>query len=259
MTGRALIITYHGVEAGTGPLWINPGLFRAQLDCLRDCGARAVTLTELADGLVNGGLPRRSVAITFDDGFRSVVETAVPLLAERGMRATIFCVAGSLGRDNRWPAEPQSVPRRPLASAAALTELAALGFEIGAHGMQHVPLPAASAEQLRQEIVDSKQSLEQQLGTSVTSFAYPYGAKPGASGRALVEATYSWACTTRAGYASAATKPWELPRVDIHYLRRPALLGRAAAGTLEGYLELRRRAAWVRRRVVNDYLEAPAI
>ena len=257
MTGRALILTYHGVEAGPGPLWTDPDLFTAQLDSLRDCGAVVLTLSEIAEGLANAKLPEGSVAITFDDGFLSVAETAAPLLIERGMRATIFCVAGRLGQDNRWSTEPPSSPRRQLATAGALSELAASGFEIGAHGMQHLPLRAASTSQLRQEILDSRECLEQELGTQVSSFAYPYGVMPRAAGRALIRSAYSQACTTRPGYALASTERSELPRVDIHYLRRPALLRRAAGGKLHGYLGLRRRGAWVRRLAVKDHVTAP--
>jgi peptidoglycan/xylan/chitin deacetylase (PgdA/CDA1 family) len=254
MPGRALILTYHGIEPGAGPLWIDPGLFREHLDCLRDCGARAMTLSELATGLATGALPPLAVAITFDDGLSSVGDTAAALLAERSMPATVFCVAGRLGGDNRWPAKLPGGPRRPLASPGDLARLAADGFEIGAHGMEHLPLRGARTEDARREIVDARHVLEQQVGVKVTSFAYPYGAMPSAGARALVASTYPWAVTTRAAYATASSPRSELPRVDIHYLRRPAMLRRAAEGSLEGYLGLRRRAAWVRRLVISDHI-----
>ncbi|MGH2866991.1 MAG: polysaccharide deacetylase family protein [Solirubrobacteraceae bacterium] len=259
MADRALILTYHGIEASPGPLWIDPALFAAQLDCLRDCGATTMTLGDLANGLAAGTLPPRAVAITFDDGLQSVVEVAAPQLVERDMRATIFCVAGRLGYDNRWPTEPDGATRRPLAAAGALRELVAAGFEIGAHGMQHLPLRTASAEQLTHEIIDSKNVLEEELGARVSSFAYPYGAMPGPAGRAIVGSTYGWACTTRPEYVSTRAERSQLPRVDIHYLRRLGLLRRAVSGTLEGYIGFRRRAAWVRRLAVKDYVpQVPA-
>src|SRR5204862_10841 len=74
------------------------------------------------------------VAITFDDGFASVARTAWPLLAERGLTATVFCVAGYLGGANDWPTQATGAPRLPLADAASLTALAAEGVELGAHG-----------------------------------------------------------------------------------------------------------------------------
>ena len=254
VTDRALILTYHGIEAAPGPLSIDVGEFAAQLDCLRECGAEVLALSDLFAGLLDHRLPHRALAITFDDGLLSVAETAVPLLIERGMRATIFCVAGRLGGDNRWSTQPPTAPRRALATSAALADLAAAGFEIGAHGVQHMPLSKLSPHELRREIVDSREMLEQQLGTPVAGFAYPYGAIPGAAGQALIRSTYRWACTTRPGYVTTSAGRFDLPRVDVHYLRRPRLMRRAAAGTLGGYIELRRTGSRVRRLAVKDFV-----
>ena len=93
----ALVLTYHAVERGPAPLCVDPDLFVEHLDCILESGARALTVRELAEALREGALDRPSVAITFDDGFASVVESAGPLIAERGLPATVFCVAGHLG------------------------------------------------------------------------------------------------------------------------------------------------------------------
>jgi peptidoglycan/xylan/chitin deacetylase (PgdA/CDA1 family) len=253
--GSALILAYHAVERGLRPLCVEPKRFRDQLDALADAGARTLTLEQVAAGLSAGDLPDQAVAITFDDGFASVVEHAVPALLERGMRATIFCVAGHLGGANDWATQPEWAPRLPLAGAAQLAEVAALGFGIGSHGIEHLPLAVASGPELRREIVDSRAALEQALATPVPCFAYPYGAEPPASARPLLEGTYIAACGTRAGRARPGHDRFSLPRVDAHYVHRPALLRRAAAGMLDPYLGARRRAAAVRRRLRPDYAQ----
>jgi peptidoglycan/xylan/chitin deacetylase (PgdA/CDA1 family) len=255
---KALILTYHGIGPGPRPLSVDPGLFAEQLDCLLSCGAKPMTVSALGARLATGDLPGPAVAITFDDGLLSVAETAAPMLTERGMTATIFCVAGRLGGEDRWPDARSGGPYRPLAGPGALRELAAAGFEIGAHGMQHRALRGASPAELRSEVVEARDALEQQLQISVDSFAYPYGALPDRPGRALIRSTYAFACTTRSGYATQACEPSALPRVDIHYLSRTALLTRALQGTLDGYLAVRRRAAWVRRVAVKDYARPAA-
>ena len=124
---RALILAYHAVEAGPRPLFVEPPPFRAHLDLLAESDVEVVSLERIVRGLRDGDLPDRCAAITFDDGFVSVADTAAPLLAERGMPATVFCVAGWLGRTNDWPSQPDGVPRRDLADANALAELAAAG------------------------------------------------------------------------------------------------------------------------------------
>ena len=211
------------------------------------------TVSQLAAALRAGDLPERAVALTFDDGFASVADEAAPLLAERGLTATVFCVAGYLGRASDWPSQPAAALRRPLASPDQLAGLARAGFEIGSHGLEHAPLDGAGEEVLRREIVESRSALEGAVGVHVSSFAYPYGALPGASGQSLVVERYAAACTTTIGRAVPECDLHALPRVDVHYLRRPELLRRALTGSLGSYLSVRRIAARGRRALRKDH------
>lgn len=256
MPGRGLILTYHAIEPGPAPLCVDPHLFAAHLDCLAACGARTLTVSELAGCLRAGELPDRAVAITFDDGFASVAERAAPLLQERGMVATVFCVAGHLGGLNDWPTQPRRAPRRPLASAGQLVSLARAGFEIGAHGVEHLPLTTASEAELRREVVDGREALEGVVHAPVPAFAYAYGARAGREGDRLVRREYYAACTTALELVRPGTDPFALPRVDAHYVRRPVLLRRALQGSLDHYLRVRRATARARRAINQDYVPA---
>lgn len=256
MPGHALILTYHAVEAGPAPLCIEPGLFAAHLDCLAAVGAQTLTISELADCLRAGELPERAVAITFDDGFASVAERAAPLLRERGMVATVFCVSGHVGGVNDWPTQPPRAPRRPLASAGQLVALSRAGVEIAAHGVSHLPLGTASAAELRREVIDGRAALERVVGGPVRTFAYPYGARPSPRREAVVRGEYEAACTTALALVRPGTDPFALPRVDAHYVRRPALLRRAVHGSLDHYLRVRRATARARRMINQDYVPA---
>jgi peptidoglycan/xylan/chitin deacetylase (PgdA/CDA1 family) len=249
----ALILTYHAVERGPAPLCVEPELFREHLDVLADAGATTLTVSELAGGLRAGRLPERAVAITFDDGFRSVAENAAPLLAERGQRATVYAVAGSLGRENDWPTQHEDAPRRPLLSAEQLTELADAGVEVGSHGVEHAPMAHVDEAGARDEVVRSKELLEDLLSRAVTTYAYPYGASPLPHAERLVRDTYEAACGTRLATVTASADPYDLPRVDSHYVRRPELLRRALEGSLRGYLFVRRAGASSRRMARKDY------
>jgi peptidoglycan/xylan/chitin deacetylase (PgdA/CDA1 family) len=250
----ALAITYHEVGAGPAPLCTGPELLREQLDCLAALGANTLTISELAEGLRRNELPERAVALTFDDGFKSTAEVVAPMMVERGMRATVFCVAGHLGGLNEWPSQRAGAPRRPLVDLQDLRDLAAAGFEIGSHGMEHAPLAVVADEQARRELVDSRSLLEQTIGVPVHSFAYPYGSRPRPAARALIEHTYTTACDTRVAVVDPGADLFALPRVDAHYLRRPAVLQRAVAGSLGHYLRARRLGSRARRYLRSDYL-----
>jgi peptidoglycan/xylan/chitin deacetylase (PgdA/CDA1 family) len=157
---------------------------------------------------------------------------------------------------NDWPTQPSEAPRRPLMRASELAALAGAGHEIGSHGVEHAPLSVASGAALRREIVQSQELLEDAVGRAVRSFAYPYNALAGATGRDLVRATYDAACAGGLSTVRAGADPWRLARVDSHYLRRPELLRRAVTGDLDAYLLLRRVGARSRRLIAKDYVAA---
>ena len=256
MSGSVLVITYHAVDRATGPLSVPPELLRDQLDQIAEAGVPALTVRELAARLEAGTVPERGVALTFDDAFASVAEHAAPLLAERGLCATVFAVAGALGGMNNWPTQAPGTPVAQLADGSQLRALAGAGWEIGAHGTRHAPLARSSDEETRVEVVDSKAALEQTLQVEVTSFALPYGALPGPAARELLERTYAAVCTTRLGTVGPATRRLCIPRVDAHYLRRPAVLRAALDGSAGRYLQVRGAAARARRVVRKDYVDA---
>jgi peptidoglycan/xylan/chitin deacetylase (PgdA/CDA1 family) len=252
----ALVVAYHAVEPGPPPLCVDPDLFRRQLDLIVAEGARALTVRELGERLRSGTLPDRAVAITFDDGLASVARIAAPLLRERGLTATVFCVAGRLGGSSDWPTQPPDKLRLPLATAAELAELAADGFEIGSHGWSHTPLEGLDGDLLDRELEESRRRLEDEVGTSVTSFAHPYGVAPPGGAAQLAAAGYRAACTTEVRRVDPADDPLALPRVDAWYLRRPALYRLALRDRLPLYLAARRHGALARRLVRKDFVAA---
>jgi peptidoglycan/xylan/chitin deacetylase (PgdA/CDA1 family) len=254
VSAHALVLTYHAVEPGPAPLCIDPELLRTHLDLIVDSGIRAVTLDALAAELVEGGPRAPALAITFDDGFASTAEVAAPMLAERGLPATVFCVAGRLGGANDWPSQPRSCPKLRLASAQALSEMHASGLALGCHGADHEPLVNLDDARLRREILDSREMLEQAVGAPVGWFAYPYGVAS-ADAQALVERAYAGACGGGNRAARSTAARFLVPRVDAHYLRRPALLRRALEGG-DLYLLLRRTGARLRRVVRRDFARA---
>lgn len=244
----ALIVTYHAIEAGTSPLCMEPSLFRRHLDCLAELGATSVTVSELVASLQSGTLPPLAVAITFDDGCASAVRVAAPLLAERGQKATFFCVAGHVGGVNDWPTQTPDIPRIELAAADELSNLAALGFEIGAHGMDHTPLRGLSVADLDRQIREPRAKLEGAISTDVRCLAYPYGVMPDAAAAQLVAEVYAAACATTLERVTASTDPFALPRIDAHYLRRGSVFRRVVGGGLDSYVRVRRFGRRVGRR-----------
>jgi peptidoglycan/xylan/chitin deacetylase (PgdA/CDA1 family) len=91
------ILFYHRVSNDRDRLAVTPRRFRAQMDFLADNGYEVVDVAEAARRLQQGSLhPPRVVGLTFDDGYLDVAQNALPVLSERGFRATVFVVTGAL-------------------------------------------------------------------------------------------------------------------------------------------------------------------
>lgn len=242
------ILMYHALEEAPSAISFPPGRFAEQMAWLETAGVRVWTLADLHAWLAAGGPPTDpAVVLTFDDGFRSVLTRALPVLTRHGFRATVFLTTGHAGGRNDWASQPGGIPRWDLLSWAEVRELAAAGMELGAHTVTHPWLPALPFDQARREILESKAAIEDALGRPVGSFAYPYGAYT-APLRALVRESFALACTAGLGRVGKRSDPWTLPRVDVHYVRAPFLFRRLTRRLLTPWLAARRLLRLARRR-----------
>ncbi len=182
--------------------------FAWQLDTLRRLGYRGVALRDLFESPADG----RRVVLTFDDGYRGVLERALPALLARGFRATVFVVADRIGAVNDWDGE---TPGEPLLSADEIRALHRAGIEIGSHGATHRALTVLDAAELAREIASSRETLEKVTGAPVTSFCYPYGDFDDRVVEAVKAAGYRAATVIRGGIPDDLSDPFRLERVAV--------------------------------------------
>ncbi len=103
-SSRLLILMYHRVLETTDPFLpddINVDEFTIQMQVLAR-NYRTFTLSEAARRLSEHSLPRRSVVVTFDDGYRDNCTVALPILVKYGVPATFFVASGFLGSGSMW-------------------------------------------------------------------------------------------------------------------------------------------------------------
>ncbi len=234
------VLMYHSLDEGAAVLSTPPQVFRRQMDTLRGRGFRGLGLGELLDAWDRRAtLPARPFVLTFDDGFRSILDHASPILRDLGFGATIFAVASYCGGRNDWPSQPAGIPSQPLLSVQDLRDLADQGFEIGAHGATHAPLDRLGPAAIEEEVVGSKRRLEDALRRPVTLFAYPYGLA-GPAARAAARTHYRAACSADLRVARADDDRHWLGRIDMYYFRSPWLLRIFGTRFGQAYLGLRR-------------------
>jgi peptidoglycan/xylan/chitin deacetylase (PgdA/CDA1 family) len=245
------ILTYHAIEEGRSLIGVSPAAFRRQVELLAAGGWTALTVPQALDLLQLGRcLPRRVVALTFDDGLRSAYTVALPILREYGFVATIFPVAGALGGSNDWPGQPPGIPALPLLAWDELAALAGAGWAVGGHTLTHPDLTAAPAERAEEEVAGCRHALSERLGLPVTVFAYPYG-RHDASTRTMVARHYRGACATEIGLAHAGSDPFALERIDALYVTPAGLMRLLDAPMIEAYLALRRGLRALRAGIVS--------
>ncbi|ACE84781.1 polysaccharide deacetylase, putative, pda4D [Cellvibrio japonicus Ueda107] len=169
----AVVVLYHHVSDKTpASTSISPARFEAQMDYLAEAGFTVVPLMTLVETLRKGGtLPDKTLAITFDDSYASVYESAYPLLKKRGWPFTFFVNTEAVGSS------------RLFVSWDQLREMATQGVTIANHTNAHHHLPrkqpGESAREFRQrieqEISRAQQKIAQEIGEAPMILAYPFG------------------------------------------------------------------------------------
>jgi len=215
------ILMYHKVgrrplRARLKGLYVSPSRFVRQMEELHAAGFATGALGEVAAGTA---APGRTVVLTFDDGFRNVLENTLPVLAAHGFQATQFLVADFLGKNNEWDLRNGETPE-PLMDAAQVREWLAAGHQIGSHSRRHPCLIRLSVRDAREEIAGSKKKLEDLFGVSIAHFCYPYGDWNERVRDVVLEAGYQTASTTRFGINTPATPPLALHRIFVRHPTR---------------------------------------
>jgi peptidoglycan/xylan/chitin deacetylase (PgdA/CDA1 family) len=159
------ILCYHSVGQ---PQWgvndVSPRQFRRHLDLALAAGWRFVPASEIVR---TGGGPR-DLAITFDDGLKSVLTNAAPILAEYGVPWSLFVVSD-------WAEGRQSFGEDVFLTWAEIERLAGAGVEIGSHSVTHPNFAWLDAAQAADELGTSRRVIEQRLGFAPATFAIPLG------------------------------------------------------------------------------------
>lgn len=189
------VLMYHHVSPNPGLVTVTPATFRAQMEWLARGGWKVLDAAEIEAYFQGRPLPRKSVAITFDDGYLDNWVHAQPVLAEFGFTAQLFIVTGWLG-DGPARAQSAACPdhkacEQAIAAGAAddvmlrwseiETMHVARTFEFHSHTHSHtrwdkkLPPGAARLDALAGDLARARELLQQRLGATSRHLCWPQG------------------------------------------------------------------------------------
>jgi peptidoglycan/xylan/chitin deacetylase (PgdA/CDA1 family) len=215
-----LILCYHAVsEKFPASLSVSPRALRVQLGTLVRRGYRGATFSEALSRPQEG----KTLVITFDDAYRSVVRRGFPILAELGLPATVFAPTAFIGTERpmgwdgigRWHQTAHEAELVPC-SWDELQMLVDAGWEVGSHTRTHPRLPELSDVELAIELRESRRDCEEHLGIPCSSIAYPYGAVDRRVADAVADAGYEFAAELPGSFR-VPSGSLRSPRVGLYH------------------------------------------
>jgi peptidoglycan/xylan/chitin deacetylase (PgdA/CDA1 family) len=207
------ILCYHNLgPQSKGRLLLGSPQFEQQMRYLKTEGYRVISLGDFIEWMEGKRqLPKRSVVLTFDDGYRAFREFAYPLLKELGFSATLFVYTDYVGAG------------RNALGWEDLKALAAEGFDVQAHSKTHGDLRRATgetdaqhAQRMQLELAEPLKLFQRYLGRPITRLAYPYGRADDDVVAKAKEIGYVAAFTVRRQGSPAFVQPLRVNRSQIY-------------------------------------------
>ena len=240
----ARILAFHDIRAN------DIKNFKANLYLLK-CETNVISLDDFFAGrFVTNKI---NTVITFDDGYKSWVKEALPLLQKLQLPATFFVSSGFVGLTKEEETEFKhnklfrKLPPREISGGLSLSDIRKLtdaGFTIGGHTVNHSNLEMIdNTARLKFEILEDKHKLESMTGTNIKYFAYPSGdyRNPAIDiTEVLQDAGYEGAVTTLSGSNTIRTNPYLLHRELTNAAMSRHVFKARVYGNYEGVLRLKR-------------------
>ena len=196
ISAQVPILMYHHLsEDVTNSEMVSPEQFEAQIRALSEAGYTGVSFDELQGYVLRGEpLPEKPVVITFDDGYLSNYTLAYPILQKYNMKATIFAIGVSFGKDHYKDTDYAMTPHFGAAEAKEMTDSGLISIQSHTYDMHQWPpyedgsaavreniLPLAGESEeayvqaLTEDFTKSRAQLEDATGQPVDVLAYPAG------------------------------------------------------------------------------------
>lgn len=207
-----VILMYHSVGENPEFSTVSTKDFKKQMDYLSKNGFRIVKLSELVNRLQSyKKIPKRTVCLTFDDGYEDNFLNVFPILKKYSFPAAIFISTAFI--DSNFTTKRGNC--FSILKENQIRQMAASGLvEFGGHGHRHLKLVKLNDEEIKAELSSSKKVLEAILDKSVVSMTYPVG-RFDQRVEDLARKYFSIIGTVKRGRVKPGDKVWQLKRNSI--------------------------------------------
>ncbi len=208
------ILVYHRIDnyqGGLKSLYVKPETFEKQMRLLKRKKYESISLTELRYRLENKLPLTKKFCITFDDGYKDLLN-AYPILKKYGYKATVYIHVEAI------KSGVYSYPKMPQTQMISENELRNVldVFEVGSHSISHPDLSNLTYDEIVKEIKESKMYLEKTFNTKIEHFCYPFGRIFKDYSKLLSQFGYKTATTLNSNiiYPEDNIDFYSLPRVE---------------------------------------------
>ena len=227
LTGRSkrIVFLYHDISDPGSPQY-SPGystqvkIFRSQVDLI----AKYFKLVSLEEVVArDSNHQQRLATITFDDGFLSVKDEALPYLQAKGIPFSIFVSSMAIKQNRLFygPEDPsinRSYERKVFLDEGDVAQFASQGIPVGSHSSTHRNLSECDEATLKEEVLENKLYLESLTGTKVRHIALPFGKREHYNQHVLNfchSVGHDYVYTTNPSYFELAPGQRLIPRLPI--------------------------------------------
>lgn len=210
------ILLYHAIsEERYGydymGLSILPDVFEMHMRYLKETNCNVISLHSLANIIKNKlAMPKNTVIITFDDGYKGVRKYAEPILDKYGFPATVFVTVDYIDKKMNKDMYCLNWEFMDWEDIISLKNI-----DIGSHALSHRRFDSLNDKELEREIKDSKEIISERIGKNILTFSYPYGAFNEAAINILKNTGYICGCSNISGINRNTTDLYRLKRTGI--------------------------------------------
>ena len=203
------VLMYHSISNDKSHLSVSINNFENQLEYLKNSGYNSISFNEIHKNI------NKPIIITFDDGYKDNMINALPILKKYNFVSTCFVVSDLIGRYNKWDVGHEGYVYKELLSKNDLIEWLGHGMSIGSHGKSHISLTTLDEEEVKHEICNSKNIIQDYIGSNIDSFSYPFGQINNFSANTVKEVYKFGVTTVRSRFNTLKHKNFYIPRIHM--------------------------------------------